>query len=85
MTQDQFLENQFAAAMPMPALQISQGPQEVLFAGQSPAGSVPIGTSFIQGTGQQSAGLSGTTLLLIVAAVVVFMMMSGGRRHHGRR
>jgi hypothetical protein len=84
MNEDQLLENQFAATLPMPALQISQGPQEVLFSGQSPAGSIPIGASFIQGTGPQSAGLSGTTLLLIVAAVVVFMMMSRGR-HHGRR
>lgn len=69
---EQALENQFASTIPYPQLMISQGPAEVAFSGQSAAGSPAIGTSFIQGTGEQAAGtispifVIGSVILLVI-------------------
>jgi hypothetical protein len=78
MTNDQLLENQYAASMPLPALQISEGPEEALFSGQSPAGSAPIGTSFISGTGA-AAPSTLSTFVPIIAIVVLAVMILGSK------
>ena len=57
-------------------LQVSEGPAEVQFVGQSPAAdlAVPIGTSFIQGTGEASPSGSNTLLIVLGLGVVGWML-----------
>ena len=63
-------------------LQVSEGPAEIQFVGQSPASNLasPIGTSFIQGTGEAAADTSDSSTLLIVLAVGVAGWLLFGKK-----
>jgi hypothetical protein len=54
-----------------PTLQVAQGPEEISFTGQSPSymTATPIGTDFIQGTGDSVA--TSLSPLIVIALVIL--------------
>jgi len=67
-------ENEFASTLLNPPLEISQGPAEIQFSGQSEAGQTALGTSFIQGTGS-GASVSSVNPLVIVGLVILAVLI----------